>query len=109
MRIIFHSVKKERRPIKAKLFINHLLIWANGLKGKFSKLLIPITKKEEYHNSIKELEPKIDKINKERNAIVHSGRFKSKTTAIRVIKKVRHLICTIVDIYYDGFKLDAIE
>lgn len=90
-------------------FVDSLLIWANGLQGKFVKLMLPVTKKEDYHQKLKKLNARISEINKERNSIAHSGQFKKKSTAEKIIKEAREVILELVDIYYEKFDLEEIE
>jgi hypothetical protein len=89
-------------------FVDSLLLWANGLQGKFTKLILPVTKKAEYHQKLKKLNTRVTKINKERNSVAHSGQFKKKTTAERIIREAREVILAMVDIYYEDFELDEI-
>ena len=44
----------ESRKLEEE-FVDHLLKWANGLQGKFDKLILPITKGESYHGDFKKL------------------------------------------------------
>src|SRR2546425_613703 len=73
-------------------FADHLLKWSNGIQGKFDKLIIPITKGKSYNQDFKRLEKRAADINLERNSIVHSGQFKNRSTAIRVVTEAREII-----------------
>ncbi len=86
-------------------FVNHLLKWANGVQGKFDKLLIPIFKGSEFQQELKKLNKKVKDINKERNLIAHSGQFKKKSTAEKVIKESEIVINTLIKKYDLEFEL----
>ncbi len=87
-------------------FVNHLLIWANGVQGKFSKLLIPIFKGTKFQKQLKNLNKKVADINKERNSIAHSGQFKKKSTAEKIIKESEIIIHTLINNYDPQFRLN---
>lgn len=90
-------------------FVNDLLKWANGIQGKFSHLLLPVTKGTDRNKRFKKLEKKVKIINKVRNSIVHSGQFKNKKTATRIIEESKELIEKLVSEYNKGFMLNDIE
>nr|CAS02561.1 putative integron gene cassette protein [uncultured bacterium] len=83
--------------------VNHFLRWANGIQGKFDKLILPVTKGTSTHAQLKKLKARVEDINLERNSVVHSGSFKNKPQAKKVITEARSIIKELVDIYYDGF------
>ncbi|MEA9566258.1 hypothetical protein [Xanthomonas sp. WHRI 8932A] len=87
--------------------IDHLLRWANGIHGKFDKLILPVTKGGPIHAQVKKLKARVEDINFERNSVVHSGAFKTKTQAKKVISDSRAVIKELVDLYYDGFHLNS--
>jgi hypothetical protein len=87
-------------------FVDSLLIWANGLKGKLERLLLPITKDTEHGKVISRLKPLAIKINCVRNRIVHRGEFCSEIKARVIIEKSKQFIEGIVDLYEPGFKLE---
>ena len=97
----------ESRKLE-KEFVDHLLKWANGLQGKFDKLILPITKGEDYHKDFKKLKVRATEINKGRNLVVHSGRFKTKPTARRIIGEARDVILGLIEPYYEGFDLEEL-
>jgi len=86
---------------------DHLLRWANGIQGKFDKLILPVTKGGPAHAELKKLKARVEDINLERNSVVHSGVFKTKTQAKKVISESRAIIKELVDLYYDGFDLKS--
>jgi pyruvate-formate lyase len=89
-------------------FVSHLMIWANGIHGKFQKLILPMTKNKTCHKDFKKLLTKIQDINTIRNSIVHQGQFKKKSTAIKIVNESKIIIETLVNEYHDNFKLKDI-
>lgn len=89
-------------------FVNHLLRWANGIQGKFDKLLLPIFKGTEFHKDLKKLKKKVEDINIERNTIAHSGQFKKESTANRIVLECQALINTLVGRYDPEIDLEKI-
>lgn len=98
----------HERNLEAE-FVDSLLLWANGLHGKFKRIILPITKNTEKSPKLKKLFNRVDKINKERNLIAHSGQFKKRTTAEEIIEEAREVILAMVDIYCDDFELKEIK
>ncbi|WP_157603692.1 hypothetical protein [Polaribacter atrinae] len=90
-------------------FVSHLLLWANGIRGKFDKLLIPIFKNSDFKKELKKLNKKVQDINKERNTIAHSGQFKKKPTAQKIVKESKLVIETLIKEYEQDFELKIIE
>lgn len=95
---------QEKRKLE-KEFVDHLLIWANGIRGKFDKLLIPLFRKTDFEKDLKKLKKKVEDINKVRNIIVHSGQFKKEVTALRVMEESKEIIETLISEYERDFKL----
>lgn len=100
-------VRKELQEAKNldEDFVNHLWKWSNGIYGKFDKLLIPIFKGTDTQSVLKKLKNKVKVINKERNAIAHSGQFKNENTANKVVKESKKVIETLVRIHDKDFQL----
>lgn len=94
----------QQRQLDSK-FVDHLLVWANGLRGKFEKLLMPITKGSGKEKSITALFKRSKSVNDERNSVAHSGYFKSKKVAVRVIEEAHGVISGLLDIYCSNLKL----
>ncbi len=93
---------REELQIIRKLepdFIDNLLLWANGIQGKFVRLLLPITKGTNKNRKFDKILKKVIEISKERNSIAHSGQFKNKKTANRIITESRDVINTLVGEY----------
>ncbi|EMJ3470053.1 hypothetical protein [Vibrio harveyi] len=89
-------------------FVNHLMIWANGIQGKYQKLIMASVKGKPQEESFKALSSKIGKVNKRRNQIVHGGHFDNSDTAHEVIMEAKELIQVLVGYYTPGFELDDI-
>lgn len=86
-------------------FVDHQLRWANGIAGKIDKLLIPLTKGEKHHTSVKKLKNVSEKINAKRNAVAHQGEFCNQSEAEEVIANSKDFIETLVKIYEPDFVL----
>ena len=86
-------------------FVNHLLLWANGLGGKMDKLLVPLAKGTNNAATMRALKTLAGAINAERNTIVHQGFFFSESKAQVVIDNARSLIERLVRIYKPKFRL----
>ena len=61
--------------------VDALLKAANGIDGKFGRLIKPISEHRGTWGEIKALKSEIDKLNDHRNSIAHSGAFKSAADA----------------------------
>lgn len=62
-------------------FVDALLRSANGLDGKFKRLIKPAAQHRGTWDDLKSLQKKIESLNDHRNGVVHSGQFKSKKDA----------------------------
>ena len=62
-------------------FVDALLLSANGLDGKFKRLVRPAAEHRGNWSDIKSLQKKIESLNDHRNGVVHAGKFKSKKDA----------------------------
>lgn len=88
-------------------FIDSLLIWANGIDGKLNRLLIPMcrgvaTKERE----LQALKARADRINKERNAIVHRGEFRNEAESQTTMTDAQTFVEGLIRLYEPGFTLD---
>lgn len=90
-------------------FVDHLLIWANGIRGKFDKLIIPVCQNDAYLPKLKNLNKKIQVINQERNRIAHSGHFSSRASAGTVMKDSKEIIEVLIGIYDPNFLLPQFQ
>lgn len=91
-----------------KDFVDSLLIWANGIQGKFDRLIFPLLKNPENSDIFNALKSKINDINKKRNSVVHGGQFMKKSTAKEIINLSKEVIETLVKPYKENFKLNDI-
>jgi len=99
------AIRQEFAPSKLPAkFIDHL-VWANGLNGKYRKLLLPMVKGSPRHTRFKNLEADLMLVNRQRNWIVHSGQFKKKETAEEILVSAKKLIETLVSEYEKIFSL----
>jgi hypothetical protein len=98
-------IEFESRSQFDQMFIDSLLIWANGIAGKIDRLLIPLTKGEEHHKTITKLKSLSVLINKKRNSVAHQGEFCNPDEAEDVIRKSKEFIETLVRIYESDFAL----
>lgn len=95
---------QEQRDLEAD-FVDHLLKLANGVAGKFVKLLKPLYKTVEQKRIYKLLEKKSDIINDYRNQIIHFGHYMNEDEAEEIKLLAKELIEELVGIYHEGFKL----
>jgi hypothetical protein len=63
-------------------YVDSLLVGANGLDGKFKRLITPAAKHLGTWNELKALQKKIESLNEHRNGVAHAGKFKNKADAI---------------------------
>lgn len=100
-----------RREFKAtstfdQKFVDSLLRWANGLKGKLDHLLLPLSVNEKTKNNVvKKLATIAQEINDKRNAVAHQGEFCNVDEAKAVISAAEDFITKLVQIYDSEFKL----
>ena len=85
-------------------------MWANGLHGKFHRLILPVCKDENSarYERFRVLTSDIREISEHRNRIVHSGQFKNPRTAEQILAKAKRVVETLVGEYRVGFKLPEI-
>lgn len=91
-------------------FVNKLLKSTNGLRNKYQNLFLPMMEEHEKYDSLKKLwKNKISKINDNRNAIVHSGEFRSKPVARSVIQDTYETLQAIMDLFEHKAKFKEVE
>lgn len=90
-------------------FVNSLLRWANGLDGKFNRLLIPSEPDEARRKTLSSLKKKVEKLNDKRNKIVHAGTFANKSEARELINVAREIVMALVIPWEPAFTLDGEE
>lgn len=67
-------------------FVDALLLGANGLDGKFKRLIKPAAQHRGTWGELKSLQKKIESLNEHRNGVAHAGKFKSKNDARSVLE-----------------------
>jgi len=95
----------EKQSNVRKAFVDDLLIWANGLRGKLDHLLLPITKGTVRFDDLKTLHKLAGDINTVRNGIAHQGHFCDEDEAKKIIEDARKVIHGIVRHYDATFVL----
>jgi hypothetical protein len=78
---------------------------ANGLRNKMQYLLMPLVIDRPNEAAIKKLWKVSEKINDDRNNIVHSGYFSNRPTATAAIERCRTFINSMVGLYEEDFEL----
>lgn len=99
-------VKRNLPP----LFVDRLLKSANGLRNKYQNIYLPIMAEHQEYDSLKQLwKSHIDKINLERNAVTHSGEFRSKLVARKVMKYTNKALQDLMGLYNHKVELKTFE
>ena len=62
-------------------YVDALLVSANGLDGKYKRLIKPAAALKNTWNDLKSLQKKIQALHDHRNGVVHNGKFKSEPDA----------------------------
>lgn len=101
------AIRKEfkKRSKFDEAFVDEMLWWANGLRGKIDKLLAPLSAGRAQQATVKSLGKIAGEINKVRNEIAHQGHFCSETKAKKVIEQARKFVETLVHVYEPTFRL----
>jgi hypothetical protein len=86
-------------------FIDGLLQWANGLKGKIDRLLIPLRRTRNNDPNLQQLFQLAETINRKRNGIAHRGEFCSEQECAELVGKCEEFVTTLVKLYEPGFQL----
>lgn len=89
-----HYIRRDpevRRRLPNK-FVDHLLIWANGIDGQFRKLILPLVGVTHRDSPIRDLGQELRFLNEHRNSVVHSGYFKSRALAEKAIWAAHQII-----------------
>ncbi len=91
-------------------FVDKLLKSANGLRNKYQNIYLPIMAEWQEYDALKKLwKNHIDKINQERNAVAHSGEFRSQSVAKKVMEHTYEALQTIMDLHEHNASLKAFE
>lgn len=64
-----------------KSYVDALLVSANGLDGKFKRLIKPAAEFRKTWSGLKHVQKRIESLHEHRNGVVHSGKFKSEMDA----------------------------
>src|SRR5262249_25668079 len=75
----------QKRGLEPR-FVDSLLRWANGLQGKFTRIILPLFEGTSRHAALKKHHTEIAKVNDARNEIAHGGRFASKKSAQKLLR-----------------------
>src|SRR5258708_462326 len=86
-------------------FVDSLLRWANGLKGKLDHLLVPLSADAERKKLLSDLAALATEINEHRNSIVHRGEFRNEDVATEVIAKAEEFILRLIHLHKPSFEL----
>jgi hypothetical protein len=86
-------------------FVDSLLRWANGLKGKIDHLLLPVVTEAKKKKALRQLVAFATEVNEHRNSIVHRGEFRNEDKATELIAKAEKFVLGLVRIYKPSFKL----
>jgi hypothetical protein len=86
-------------------FVDSLLRWANGLDGKLTRLLLPMTVGKKVNKILSGARKDAEQVNKKRNAVAHQGEFCNIGESQEAIESARRFIETVVGVYRPGFKL----
>ena len=86
-------------------FVDSLLKWANGVEGKFARLIIPSETDGARKAQLIALKGHADRINLKRNEIVHRGAFAEKPEAEEIVDLAKQVVHGLVQHYHPGFVL----
>ncbi|GJL85305.1 MAG: hypothetical protein DHS20C02_10800 [Micavibrio sp.] len=82
------------------LFVDHLLKDSNGLHNKYHRIYLPIMAEYDEYAMLKALwKTHIEPINRQRNGVAHSGEFRTKATAKKVMADTRAALIEILHLY----------
>jgi hypothetical protein len=86
-------------------FVDSLLKWANGLRGKMLNLLIPLVTGTERAPMLAQIKALAEVVNDDRNKIVHRGEFRGAEEPRATIESARQFIEGLVRLYKPKFRL----
>lgn len=89
--IVVRAELVEKRKLEAD-FVDSLLVWANGLHGKLTRLILPVLSGTPELAHYKSQRSKIEELNQARNEVAHGGRFVGKDEAKRLLL-IAHSLC----------------
>jgi len=88
-------------------FVDGLLKWANGIDGKLKRLYLPILEGSTNYSRVCALVKGIQRVNAQRNDIVHRGEFRKKEAAVDIVSLVGKLVLELIEPYEPGFTLES--
>ncbi|WP_454669569.1 hypothetical protein [Achromobacter kerstersii] len=89
-----------------KEFVDEMLMWANGIRGKFENLLLNlVAADEDKTKKFRALWATAKTINKKRNLIAHGGQFCDAKEATEIIATCKEVVLGVVGVYDPAFKL----
>lgn len=89
--------------------VDAMMMNANGLWGKMAGLLLPLLIGRPNEEAVKKLCNASKKINLDRNGIVHSGKFSTRSDALKAIERCRKFSNSLVQLYEPDFILEALS
>jgi hypothetical protein len=89
-------------------FVDSLLVWANGINGKFTRLLFKITT-DQRRKQVISIHESLKNLNKHRNAIAHRGEFKMESTARACLTAARDACHALVQHHESVFALKELD
>ena len=104
--IVVRTELIQKRQLES-FFVNNLLRWANGVRGKYEKLILPLFEGTQNHASFKKHYKAISKLNDARNEIAHAGRFASQLEARELLFQTHSVCAEIISVY--GIKIKLIK
>lgn len=90
-------------------FVDSLLVWANGIDGKFKRLIIPAEGNADAKAELRTLHKKAEKLNLKRNAIVHRGAFARKSEATAMVTLAHDVVMGLVAPWEPTFTLEKVS
>jgi hypothetical protein len=96
--IVIRAELVHKRHLE-QAFVDSLLIWANGLSGKFTRIILPLFEGNPRRANFIRHHEQIREVNDARNKIAHGGRFAKKESAEKLIR-VAHSVCTSLTAHY---------
>ena len=101
--VIRHELK-SRHNIPNE-FIDELFMWANGITGKWDRLLLKLNHPPDTKSKLSQIYTKVKALNKDRNKIVHSGAFRDRKPAEEMIALAQKITVDLFALYKPGFSL----
>lgn len=94
---------ESKRSLK-KEFVDHLLIWANGLHGKVTKILKPLLRGLPEGKILAAVEARTRNLNEARNKIAHGGHFSAREHAHEMVGYARDICVALAKPYHPAIE-----